>query len=578
MSRNSSGVYSLYTPGNPVVPGTVIASTWANNTLTDIATALTDSLSRNGDGAMLAPLRLTNGVIGAPALSFSTETTSGLYRAAAGDFRYSVGGVDILGVTNAGISVTGTFTPSGAIRAADGTVSLPGIAFSSDTDSGIYRIGANNVGIAVNGAKVLDVATTGLSVTGALAATGAVSGASAAITGAVTAASEVLGSATGGNQGTGTINATALYDDGVQITNQTGANPSASIGLSAVNGSAGTFMRSDAAPALSQSIAPTWTGAHTFSQAEGSVRLTVAGPYTGQGWVAVFRDTTNSVNRGYIGIGTDAVTGAAATDFVISPGLSGSVAIGTSNGGSIGTRFGPTGNITTAGVVLGPAGAVGAPTYSFSGDSDTGMYSGGTNNLNFATGGGRILNMDTNGVYFNDGSASLPTVSFFNDANTGLYSAGADSLGITTGGTKRVTVGPGVQVGAPTGGDQGAGTINATNLYINGTAVGYLNIPLTTLSGSTPTAVLADSGKGWYGSSGSNTVTIPANASVAYPVGTVLSFANDSATAMTIAITSDTLVLAGSGATGSRTLAQYGVATAMKVTSTRWIISGTNLT
>jgi hypothetical protein len=44
-----------------------------------------------------------------------------------------------------------------------------------------------------------------------------------------------------------------------------GANPTASIGLNAVNGSATTFMRSDAAPSLSQSISPTWTGTHVFS-------------------------------------------------------------------------------------------------------------------------------------------------------------------------------------------------------------------------------------------------------------------------------------------------------------------------
>jgi hypothetical protein len=43
------------------------------------------------------------------------------------------------------------------------------------------------------------------------------------------------------------------------------ANPSASAGLTAVNGSAPTFMRSDGAPAISQAISPTWTGAHTFS-------------------------------------------------------------------------------------------------------------------------------------------------------------------------------------------------------------------------------------------------------------------------------------------------------------------------
>jgi hypothetical protein len=55
MPRNASGIYSL-PAGNPVVPGTVIASDWANPTMNDIAAALTDSLSRSGFGAMQANL------------------------------------------------------------------------------------------------------------------------------------------------------------------------------------------------------------------------------------------------------------------------------------------------------------------------------------------------------------------------------------------------------------------------------------------------------------------------------------------------------------------------------------------
>jgi hypothetical protein len=43
------------------------------------------------------------------------------------------------------------------------------------------------------------------------------------------------------------------------------ANPTGTIGLAAVNGVATTAMRSDAAPALSQAIVPTWTGQHTFT-------------------------------------------------------------------------------------------------------------------------------------------------------------------------------------------------------------------------------------------------------------------------------------------------------------------------
>jgi hypothetical protein len=47
MSRNGSGVYTL-PAGNPVVTGTTISSTWANNTLTDISTALTNSIAADG--------------------------------------------------------------------------------------------------------------------------------------------------------------------------------------------------------------------------------------------------------------------------------------------------------------------------------------------------------------------------------------------------------------------------------------------------------------------------------------------------------------------------------------------------
>jgi hypothetical protein len=63
MSRNGSGTYSL-PAGNPVVTGTTITSTWANNTLTDIASALTDSVAADGQTPMTGDLDLnTNKVI-----------------------------------------------------------------------------------------------------------------------------------------------------------------------------------------------------------------------------------------------------------------------------------------------------------------------------------------------------------------------------------------------------------------------------------------------------------------------------------------------------------------------------------
>jgi len=93
MSRNASGTYSLVS-GNPVVTGTVIASAWANTTMADISTELTDSLSRSGKGGMLAPLKVANGAVGAPTMSFTNFPASGLYMAGAGDVRMAITGVD----------------------------------------------------------------------------------------------------------------------------------------------------------------------------------------------------------------------------------------------------------------------------------------------------------------------------------------------------------------------------------------------------------------------------------------------------------------------------------------------------
>ena len=73
--------------------------------------------------------------------------------------------------------------------------------------------------------------------------------------------------------------------------------------------------------------------------------------------------------------------------------------------------------------------------------------------------------------------------------------------------------------------------------------------------------------------------TIPSNAGVAFPIGTAVTFVNQNAAGVvTIAITTDVMRLAGAGTTGSRTLAANGVATAIKLTATEWIISGSGLT
>jgi len=97
--RDASGNYTLPT-GNPVVAGTPITASWANATLTDVATALSASLCRNaGCGGMNTGFLLFDGSAGSPGMTYTLEQNSGWYRAGAGDHRLSVLGTDALRVT-----------------------------------------------------------------------------------------------------------------------------------------------------------------------------------------------------------------------------------------------------------------------------------------------------------------------------------------------------------------------------------------------------------------------------------------------------------------------------------------------
>lgn len=122
----------------------------------------------------------------------------------------------------------------------------------------------------------------------------------------------------------------------------------------------------------------------------------------------------------------------------------------------------------------------------------------------------------------------------------------------------------------------------SNTLTVDGTNEVWFRIIPQNSQSTAYTLVLTDSGKHIYHPSADTTArtwTIPANSSVAFPIGTAITFVNSiSAGNITIAITTDTLRLAGAGTTGSRTLAPNWIATAMKVNTTEWYISWTNLT
>jgi hypothetical protein len=174
--------------------------------------------------------------------------------------------------------------------------------------------------------------------------------------------------------------------------------------------------------------------------------------------------------------------------------------------------------------------------------------------------------------------AALPVAS----GGTGITSFGtgvATALGQNVTGSGGIALATSPSFTTPVLGTPTSGQLS--NCTVDGTdAVGFRNAPVNSRSADY-TLVLADSGKTIFHPASDNnarTFTIPANSSVAYPVGTVVSFINLAAADLTIAITTDTMYLGGDGATGSRTLAEFGIASALKVSSTDWVISGNGLT
>jgi len=93
MPRDGGGTYTL-PAGNPVISGTIIETVWANPTMSDIAAALTDSLSRTGSGGMLVPFQNADGTVNLPGITWANQQNMGFYRPGLDEMRVSVAAVD----------------------------------------------------------------------------------------------------------------------------------------------------------------------------------------------------------------------------------------------------------------------------------------------------------------------------------------------------------------------------------------------------------------------------------------------------------------------------------------------------
>ncbi len=411
-----------------------------------------------------------DGSAAVPGISFTSDSATGLYNHEEPiGLGMSVSGVKRIGVHADYVDVTDP------IHAGAGSVDAPTYTFDGETDTGIYKSAADEVSIALGGAQshifganFLESRNTGYNSSYTLNRT---DGCPIAIKSQDSKARITFDSAVGplyiDNDNAGgtvmTIDSNSDVTFAGDVVNSTGTaaaptlrfTDSGDTGLyydtDGVAMSTGGVKRMKVAPTHLETTNPVY--APVGATSDPSFAFTTA---TGMGMYAC-----TSVKLGFTTAGADRMTVNASrlrsyvplecpNSSAAAPGVKFTVddttgmyapsagILGFSAAGSEISRY-TTSGMELSGVITGAAGSASAPTYSFSTDSNSGLYSDGQNVVGISTGGNMKMCADDSGIAVVDGTSTNPSYGFIDDRTTGIYSAGASLMGVTTGGTTATT-------------------------------------------------------------------------------------------------------------------------------------------
>lgn len=452
-----------------------------------------------------------------------------------GEFDNFAAGMNVVFFRNGLVTMSGDLKMGGnyVTELGSGTTGNLSVRFQDDPNSGIFSPALGKIGFVAANTQRLEVNTTGVSVTGTIGSSGNAAFAAAAsvgttlsvgtnatvggtlgVTGATTLASlGVTGNATVG----GTLGVNGATTIGGNVTAHTHiATADVSFQLP-INGAIRDVTNGVSTMAFDVSQGGATHGIFNFRSSSAlTSRLYIAG----NGFIGLNNgDPSRALDLG----GTD-------TWVKFGNGVR-SYLIGTGSGSSFGIYDETVGayrmNVDSSGSV------------NFAGDlsSSGNMYPGNLSNFIVGVSGG-------NPIFFYDSNDY-----FAFDRTNNVYSFVIGSSGVLSIGSN--------------------GGMSSPNIP---DAVGYKAIPFLASAATAYTFVIGDISKckpltagGWV---------IPANAAVAYPIGSILSGYNDSGANQTVSITTDTLRLEGTATTGTRTVAQRSAWRALKVNNTEWVVSG----
>lgn len=361
------------------------------------------------------PIAYPAGTAGAPSITFSGDLDTGFSHPAANQLALNTGGTSR--VTLDSTSVTSTLP----FYAPAGTAAAPSLTFSGDSNTGLHNIGADQIGIDTNGTLRMSVDTTSVTSTLPFYASSGTAGAPGwsfsgdSDTGVHNSAANTLALDTGGTTRM-TLSSTSLTNTLPLL----GANGTVSAPAYSFSANTGTGMYQGGSNLLDFATA-------------GVKRVELSGSAL-----------TSTIN--FWGVNGSAAnpsynfTNAASNDigmYLISEGNLGFSTVGTQRLSILGST-----SVTSTLPFLAPNGTVSLPALAFSGDTNTGIYNIGADNVGVACGGAKVMDLSGTRIqsnvnhHFADGAAATPSLSFVSDTNTGHYWIGADNFGTTCGGSK----------------------------------------------------------------------------------------------------------------------------------------------
>ncbi|GEM_PF-6432956 len=566
-----AATHSAANGGNIVIRGGAKGSAGTDGTVT-IGATNTSTIGigyANGTTTITGFTQHSAGSVSLPSISFSGDTNTGIFALAADTLALVSGGFTQISVgTGSAATVTLGTTTLNTL----GSVTTPAIAFSGDTNTGIFASAADTLQLVAGGLGQITVGTGSAAVvtlgTTTLSSLGSVTTPALAFSGDTNTG--IIGAAIGdvlklvaGGYAPFQIGTSSDVLNAVSITGSSSVSGNMLHGDGLVGRPAITFS-ADPDTGIYRSTANTLdlvVGGGAFMTAGSSTQyVTITGTTTIAGSTTI---TTGpfTVPAGSVGAPSIIFTGDSDTGLFASAANTLQLVAGGYPPLSIGTssitlsNVNISGTTTVTGNVLAGNGTVGNPAFSFDADPDTGVRRSAANTLDLIAGGNASLSIGsssttltgvtivgstsvTGAIIASAGSVSAPSVAFTGDSNTGIFASAADTLALVSGGFTQISVGTGsaatVTIGTTTLNTLGSLTTPAINftgdtntgiyssgsdqvdIVTNGTSrltvddIGTGSAPLLTITGSTTITGNLTAGSG--GSGGSTTLDIAGTA------------------------------------------------------------------